>query len=274
MPVEICKPCITPSVKFQRVPDTPPAIADQRIGYFTTSYSDYGKYKEDEVAVNFINRWHLEKRDPSLKVSPPVEPIRFYIEHTTPVRYRRWVKQGIEFWNQAFEKIGISDAIEVVYQDKSTGANMDKDPEDVRYNFIRWLNNNQGTAIGPSRVHPETGQILDADIVLTDGWIRYFNEEFADYMPCLAMEGMELKPKLGWPSIPPGTRACVSPTLAKELASLPNCVTACIKPVAACWTTQRHTPLMGDDILDGSWVVPAKSMDCASPHRGVAWIPP
>ena len=60
------------------------------------------------------------------------------------------------------------------YQDKATGAHMDKDPEDVRYNFIRWLSNDIGTAMGPSRTHPMTGQILDADIVLTDGWIRHF----------------------------------------------------------------------------------------------------
>jgi hypothetical protein len=228
-----------------------PRLADQRIGYFTTSYSDYGKYKEDEVAVNYINRWHLEKRDPSLKLSPPVEPIRFYIEHTTPVRYRRWVKQGIEFWNQAFEKIGISDAIEVVYQDKTTGANMDKDPEDVRYNFVRWLNNNVGTAIGPSRVHPETGQILDADIVLTDGWIRYFNEEFADYMPLLAMEGMGPETE-AWlaehPNWDPRVRFAnpsERPRIASQLRS------ALYQHNGGSVDAQRHTRLMGDDILDG-----------------------
>ncbi len=55
---------------------------------------------------------------------------------------------------------------------------MDKDPEDVRYNFVRWLNNDIGTAIGPSRINPETGEILDADIILTDGWIRHFRMQF------------------------------------------------------------------------------------------------
>ena len=60
------------------------------------------------------------------------------------------------------------------YQDAATGAHMDKDPEDVRYNFLRWLNNDVATAIGPSRAHPMTGEILDADIVLTDGWIRAY----------------------------------------------------------------------------------------------------
>ena len=165
-----------------------PRKADERVGYFTTAYSDLSKYEDDETRVRFINRWHLEKADPSLKMSPPKKPIKFYIEHTTPIRYRRWVKQGILCWNKAFEKIGISDAIVVEYQDAKTGQNMDLDPEDVNYNFVRWLNNDVGTAIGPSRVNPMTGQILDADIILTDGWIRHYETQFTKVLPKIAME--------------------------------------------------------------------------------------
>jgi hypothetical protein len=84
----------------------------------------------------------------------------------------------------------LANAIEVYYQDAATGAHMEKDPEDVRYNFVRWLNNNIGTAIGPSRVDPLTGEILDADIILTDGWIRHYWRQFNDVIPGLAMEGM------------------------------------------------------------------------------------
>ncbi len=167
-----------------------PRKADQRIGYFTTGYDDYGKYDGDGTSVNYINRWHLEKRDSSLTLSPPKKQIVYYLEHTTPVRYRRWVREGVLYWNQAFEQIGIDTAIEVRQQDKSSGAYMDLDPEDVQYNFIRWLNNDVSTAIGPSRVNPLTGEILDADIVLTDGWIRAFESQFDKIMPKIAMQGM------------------------------------------------------------------------------------
>lgn len=166
-----------------------PREADQRVGYFTTSFEDYGKYNWNDVDTRYINRWHIEKADSKLKMSPPKEPIVYYIEHTVPVRYRRYVRDGVEYWNEAFRKIGIDGAIEVRFQDKSTGAHMDKDPEDVRYNFIRWLNNNIATAIGPSRVNPETGEILDADVVLTDGWIRVFTYRWNDLMGDLSMEG-------------------------------------------------------------------------------------
>jgi hypothetical protein len=166
-----------------------PRVADSRVGFFTTSYSDLAKYDDRETRVRYVNRWMLEKADPRLQLSPPKNPIVFYIEHTTPVRYRRWVRDGILAWNAAFEKVGIANAIEVYYQDAASNAHMDKDPEDVQYNFVRWLNNDVGTAIGPSRVHPLTGQILDADIILTDGWIRHYRKQFSEALPKIAMEG-------------------------------------------------------------------------------------
>jgi len=175
-------------------PGYKPRSSDLRVGYFQTDFRDLGKMRDDETTTRLINRWHLEKADPSLALSPPKEPITYYLEHTVPVRYRRWVKAGALYWNKAFEEIGISDAVVIHYQDKSTGAHMDKDPEDVRYNFIRWLANDYGTAIGPSRAHPVTGEILDADVILTDGWIRHFWFQFNEYMPDTeaetAMQGM------------------------------------------------------------------------------------
>lgn len=167
-----------------------PRPADNRVGYFTTFYRDLGSYNSDQKWVRYANRWHLEKRDPSLKLSPPKEPIVYYIEHTVPVRYRPYVRDGILQWNKAFEQVGIRDAIEVRYQDMATGANMDIDPEDARYNFVVWQSNDRGLAVGPSRVHPETGQIFDADVVLGDGWLRVFAMDWENVMSSMLMEGM------------------------------------------------------------------------------------
>ena len=228
-----------------------PRKADERVGYFTTGYRDLGQFKDPETMVRHINRWHLEKADRSLKVSPPKNPIVFYIEHTTPVRYRRWVRQGLLYWNDAFEKVGISNAIEVYYQDARSKAHMEKDPEDVRYNFIRWLSNNRGTAIGPSRVHPETGQILDADIILTDGWIRYYWTNYHEIMPEIAMEGIApetlawLQDHPNWdPRIrfaPPDQREHIRHELAKQ-SHLPH---------GGHPMTQVDPVLIGDDEYDG-----------------------
>jgi len=161
-----------------------PREADYRVGFFVTPFDDLNNVGNQSLRTRYINRWKLEKADPSLKLSPPKEPVVFYIEHTTPIQYRNAVREGVLEWNKAFEQVGIINAIEVYQQDSRTGAHMDKDPEDVRFNFIRWGSNNQGFAIGPLRADPRTGQILDADVLMNDGWVRasvsYYEKVLAD----------------------------------------------------------------------------------------------
>ncbi len=158
--------------KLEGTPGFKPRLADPRVGYFYDWYRDFAKPSNAEITQRYITRWHLEKRDPSLRLSPPTEPIVWYIEHTTPVEYRRYVREGIELWNDAFRKIGIDGALEVRQQDATSGAYMDIDPEDSRYNFFRWNASDQGYAIGPSRTNPRTGEILDADVVWHQGLTR------------------------------------------------------------------------------------------------------
>lgn len=183
--------------QIEGTPGYKPRDADPRVGYFTTAYRDLGKFTREETNKRYINRWHLEKAAPNLKLSPPKQPIIYYVEHTVPIRYRRWVRDGIEQWNDAFRAVGIDGAIEVRYQDKSSGAHMEKSPEDVRYNFVRWISNDVATAIGPSRVNPMTGEILDADVILTDGWIRVFTHRWDELLGDLAVEGMS-PTTMGW----------------------------------------------------------------------------
>jgi hypothetical protein len=167
------------------------------------------------------------------------------------VRYRRWVTQGVLHWNKAFEKVGILNAIEVDYQDAQTGRNMKIDPEDVRYNFIRWLNNNQGTAIGPSRVNPLTGEILDADIILTDGWIRHFFRQFEEIMPAVAMEGFNSE-ALAWfaqhPNWDPRVRL-TGPSRRQEV--IRQLQVDSHLPMSGHPAGQVDSRMLGDDMYDG-----------------------
>jgi hypothetical protein len=57
------------------------------------------------------------------------------------------------------------------------------DPEDVRYNFFRWITAEAGFAMGPSRVNPKTGQILDADILFDDSFLRYWKQDYETFTP-------------------------------------------------------------------------------------------
>jgi hypothetical protein len=208
------------------VPDSSgyqPRVADERVGYFQTWFRDLGKFKDEEKWVRYINRWHVEKAEPKLKLSPPKNPIVFYVEHTVPVRYRRFVRDGALYWNKAFEKVGITDAIEVYFQDKATGSHMDKDPEDARYNFLRWVTNDIATAIGPSRAHPLTGQILDADVVLTDGWIRAFWFQSNEIIPDIVTRGMS-DAEVSWMNRNPqwDPRVRLAPAEQREIVAMAN----------------------------------------------------
>ncbi|HWB20894.1 MAG TPA: zinc-dependent metalloprotease, partial [Phycisphaerales bacterium] len=181
----------TISYSIEMIPENTgyqPRLADHRVGYFTTTFMDLGNPGDDTPWHRYINRWKLEKADPSLKLSPPKEPIVFYLENTIPVRYRRWVRDGVLEWNKAFEKVGISNAIEVYQQDARTGAHMDKDPEDARYNFVLWTTADMGFAIGPSRVDPRTGQIIDADIVMDEGFISAYASTWKKLIPQMALD--------------------------------------------------------------------------------------
>lgn len=151
-----------------------PRVADDRIGYFTTTLYDFAQPQSDGV-IRYINRWNLEKSDPSRDRSPAKEPVIFWIENTVPYQYRPYIRQALENWNRAFAAAGIQNAIEA----RQMPDDADWDPEDARYNTIRWTAAYEmGFAIGPSRVNPLTGQILDADILIDANFVRSFGRAY------------------------------------------------------------------------------------------------
>lgn len=161
-----------------------PRLADDRVGYFLTVIKDFSKKDPEDRFNRYINRWHLEKSDPTAEVSPPREPITFYLEKTIPFKYRKPIRDGILEWNKALEKAGYYDAINVIQQ-----RDHDKwEPGDIRYNTFRWITSGTGFAMGPSRVNPTTGQILDADIIFDSSFLQYWKQKYETFTP----EGIEI----------------------------------------------------------------------------------
>ncbi len=158
-----------PKSKYQ------PRLADERVGYFLTAYQDLSKDERRDPFVRYINRWNLEKQDPTAAISPPKKPIVFWIDNAVPLEYRESIKEGILMWNQAFLKAGFKDAIQV----QQMPDNATWDPADIRYNTIRWINTVDGFfAMGPSRVNPLTGEILDADILIDGSFVRLLKNDY------------------------------------------------------------------------------------------------
>jgi len=152
-----------------------PRLADDRVGYFITAYEDFSNDNRNDPFVRYINRWHLEKQDPTALLSPPKKPILFWIENAVPMEYRDAITEGVLMWNKAFEKAGFKDAIVV----RQMPDDAQWDPADVRYNTIRWLNTVDGFfALGPSQVNPVTGEILNADIIVDGSFVRSLKQEY------------------------------------------------------------------------------------------------
>jgi hypothetical protein len=197
-----------------------PRQADPRVGHFLTIHQDFTSDRPTSPFVRNINRWQLEKADPQARLSPPKEPIVFWLENTIPVEYREWFKDGVLIWNDAFERIGFRDAIVV----KQMPDDADWDPADTRYNTIRWFAGVDASfAIGPSRANPFTGQIYDADIGFSEGIIRSARraaQEFAT--PVVGMEAAEsfavADAGLGLPGIEPGALCTYGHDLAMQAA--------------------------------------------------------
>jgi hypothetical protein len=139
--------------------------ADDRIGHFVSTSQDYSDDVTPTTAVHLVERWRLEKQDPAAPLSEPKQPIVYWIDANVPEKYRESVKQGVLAWNEAFERIGFKDAIVVKQQTEADRF----DTMDARHASIRWfVGSDVGFAIGPSQVDPRSGEILDADIGMSD----------------------------------------------------------------------------------------------------------
>ncbi len=143
--------------------------ADPRVGHFQTEIWDFSSDTKFTARSHYVNRWRLEKQDPDAALSPPKEPIVFWIDRNVPEKYRAPVRDGILEWNKAFERIGYKDAIVVRQQP----ADADFNTYDARHSTVRWfVSTDNRFAIGPSNVDPRTGEILNAEIGVSELWSR------------------------------------------------------------------------------------------------------
>ena len=151
---------------FRALPEQPMATrrADPRLGHFTDAYTDLSEMRPNP-RVHLVNRWRLDKKEPQAQVSEPVQPITFWLDRNIPPRYRKAVEEGVLEWNKAFERIGFRQAIVARQQPDDA----DWDNMDATHASIRWfVGSDVGFAIGPSHTDPRTGEILDADIGMSD----------------------------------------------------------------------------------------------------------
>jgi hypothetical protein len=164
------------------LPATPmrPRLADDRVGFFVSAIKDFSRDTAESFFVRYVNRWRLEKKHPGAALSEPVQPITYYIDRTVPIEWRPAVRAGILEWNRAFEEAGFRDAIRVL----DAPADSAWSAADARYSTVRWTATNGSVyAVGPTNVDPRTGEILNADILISAAWIQRWRGQSGQYVP-------------------------------------------------------------------------------------------
>lgn len=142
---------------------------DERVGWFTTSQTDYGLEAQKSKKVTYLDRWRLEVKDEDLEkfkrgeLVEPKKQIVYYIDRATPEKWRKFIKEGIEDWQVAFEAAGFKNAI-IAKDPPTKEEDPDWSPEDVRYSVVRYLASPIPNANGPHVSDPRSGEILESDI--------------------------------------------------------------------------------------------------------------
>ena len=130
-------------------------------GYWSVEYKDYAAAIEDDMAVKYIPRHRLAKKDPSAAKSEAVTPIVYYLDPGAPEPVKSALIDGAMWWNQAFEAAGFINAFKVEI------LPADADPMDVRYNTIQWVHRaTRGWSYGSSVIDPRTGEIIKGHVSL------------------------------------------------------------------------------------------------------------
>ncbi len=155
---------------FVLLPEEPmmPRKHDQRVGFFRISQVDYSADEQKAAEEEYITRWRLEPKDMEAfqrgELVEPVKPIVYYVDPATPVKWRKYIKQGIEDWQVAFEAAGFKNAI-LAKEPPSKEEDPDWSPEDVRYSVVRYITTTIQNAQGPHVHDPRSGEILESDIL-------------------------------------------------------------------------------------------------------------
>ena len=148
------------------LPEEPmmPRLADERVTYITVGQTDYSRDFQGVRPYEYLRRYNLEPKDMEAfqegELVEPKEPIVWYIDPATPEKWIPYFKEGIMEWEDAFEKAGFKNAVDV-----KVAPTEEEDQEfsllDARYNVIRYVATPVRSAnAGGDVVDPRSGEVL------------------------------------------------------------------------------------------------------------------
>jgi hypothetical protein len=153
-----------------------PRIADPRIGIFITGKNKLSNEVNKSETVYFANHFNLVPKDAEAyangKLVEPIKPITFYVDSDFPEAWKPSIKAAISEWSSSFEKIGYKNA--VVALDYPTN-DPEFDPDNLKYNCVRYAPTPVANAIGPSWVDPRSGEIINASVYVFHDIVKLLN---------------------------------------------------------------------------------------------------
>lgn len=143
-----------------------PRISDSRINFSDENKRVYSSTSSIK-SISFIDHWDIRPREADTdkhrkgELVTPDKPIVFYVDTVMPAKWRKYVREGIETWNLAFEKIGFKNTIKALDYPKSK----DFDADDMRFNCFRYIPSDDTNAQGLHWTDPRSGEIIQGDII-------------------------------------------------------------------------------------------------------------
>ena len=160
------------------LPEKParPRFADYRVAVFNTGKYLFGEQEQAVRTIYYANRWNLTPKDVEAykagKLVEPEKPIIFYIDSNFPAKWKASIKEGVEQWNELFEKIGFKNAIKGLDFPKD---DPEFDPDNIKYSCIRYAPIGIQNAMGPSWVDPRSGEIINASVYVYHDIVKLLN---------------------------------------------------------------------------------------------------
>lgn len=163
---------VTAGINFTilALPEKPmtPRLSDTRIGIFLTSKNVLHEGRIEPAT--FARRWRVEPKDEAAfaagQLVEPKKPIVYYVDPSFPPVWRKAIDVGVLRWNDAFEKIGFKNVVQV--RDYPID-DPEFDPDNLEYTCIRFVPTGVENAMGPSWSDPRSGEIINGSTFIYRG---------------------------------------------------------------------------------------------------------
>lgn len=166
---------------FVLLPEIPMEYrANDRLGSYQSIAKSCYDSRKGHHKKRVIKKWNLipENKEAYFNgiLVPPEKPIVFYIDSNFPKNLVPYIREGVEVWNDAFEKIGLKDVIKarnVPSKEEDVNWNIN----DFRHSIIRYIPTGSG-GVSFTLVDPRSGEILKSDIHIGINLVKLFKKKF------------------------------------------------------------------------------------------------